>query len=56
MNGGSEEVRVTFAASSNPAVLLNFATTAVGLTRSDPPQLVLSSELANPTPSEEPVT
>jgi LCP family protein required for cell wall assembly len=34
---------------SNPAVLLNFATTAVGLTRSDPPQLVLSSELANPT-------
>ena len=34
---------------SNPAVLFNFATTAVGLTRSDPPQLVLSSELANPT-------
>ena len=34
---------------SNPAVLFNFATTAVGLTRTDPPQLVLSSELANPT-------
>lgn len=34
---------------SNPAVLFTFATTAVGLTRSDPPQLLLSSELANPT-------
>ena len=34
---------------SNPEVLLRFATTAVGLTRSEPPQLVLSSQLANPT-------
>lgn len=34
---------------SNPEVLFRFATTAVGLTRSDPPQLVLSSQLANPT-------
>jgi len=34
---------------SSPEVLLRFATTAVGLTRSDPPQLVLSSQLANPT-------
>lgn len=34
---------------SNPGVLFTFATTAIGLTRSDPPQLVLSSELANPT-------
>jgi LCP family protein required for cell wall assembly len=33
----------------NPEVLFRFATTAVGLTRSDPPQLVLSSQLANPT-------
>lgn len=34
---------------SNPEVLFRFATTAVGLTRSDPAQLVLSSQLANPT-------
>ena len=34
---------------SNPEVLLRFATTAVGLTRTDPAQLVLSSQLANPT-------
>lgn len=34
---------------SNAPVLFNLASTAVGLTRSDPPQLVLSSELANPT-------
>lgn len=34
---------------ANPEALFRFATTAVGLTRSDPPQLVLSSELANPT-------
>jgi len=33
----------------NPEVLFRFAATAVGLTRSDPPQLVLSSQLANPT-------
>jgi LCP family protein required for cell wall assembly len=34
---------------STPEVLLRFATTAVGLTRDEPPQLVLSSQLANPT-------
>ena len=34
---------------ASPEVLLRFATTAVGLTRRDPPQLVLSSQLANPT-------
>jgi LCP family protein required for cell wall assembly len=34
---------------SNPEVLFRFATTAVGLTRTEPPQLVLSSQLANPT-------
>ena len=34
---------------SNPEVLFRFATTAVGLTRTDPAQLVLSSQLANPT-------
>lgn len=34
---------------SSPEVLFRFATTAVGLTRSEPPQLVLSSQLANPT-------
>jgi LCP family protein required for cell wall assembly len=34
---------------ANPPVLFQFATTAIGLTRSDPPQLVLSSQLANPT-------
>lgn len=33
----------------NPSVLFTFASTAIGLTRTDPPQLVLSSELANPT-------
>ncbi|MEV8271718.1 LCP family protein [Microbacterium sp. NPDC077184] len=32
----------------DPQTLLRFATTAVGLTRQDPPQLVLSSDLANP--------
>jgi hypothetical protein len=34
---------------ANPEVLFRFATTAVGLTRTEPPQLVLSSQLANPT-------
>ena len=34
---------------SNPEVLFRFATTAIGLTRTDPPQLLLSSQLANPT-------
>jgi LCP family protein required for cell wall assembly len=34
---------------ANPQVLLNFALTAVGLTRGTSPQLVLSSQLANPT-------
>lgn len=33
----------------DPGVLFSFASTAIGLTRSDPPQLVLSSDLANPT-------